>query len=79
MKVEPYVSQGPSVCVKEESCMYGCNHVPTMGQWYIYWQTGDGQEYGAACMTQLPVDNVMLEHLEYGLWQKYEAWRESQG
>ena len=79
MLIEPYISQGPTVCVQEESCIKGCNHVPTMGQWYIHWQTDDGLEYGAACMTKLPIDDVMLEALEYGLWQKYEAWHESQG
>ena len=75
-RIEPHISQGTSICVQ---CEDDCNHEPTMGQWYIYWQAEDGQEYGAACMTKLPVDDVMLDALHGALWLKYEAWHESRG
>ena len=79
MKIEPYIHQGPTICLQEESCIEGCNHEPTMGQWYIHWQTDDGLEYGAACMTRLPVDDAMLEALHGSLWLKYEKWQDDEG
>jgi hypothetical protein len=75
MKVEPHIMRGPDF----DGCLDYCEHPKTIGQYAIYWQTDDGQEWGTAVAVALREGKIPRRSyltLEAALWSKYMDWED---